>query len=66
MRAHIQALLEKFHQKTIEECKAVAHIEKVIDKEMIKYCRSARNMYKSFLEEKKSSVKNKKGGEFKN
>ena len=36
-----------------------------IDKEMLKYCSSARNRYRSFLEEKKSSKKMKKGGESK-
>ena len=32
---------------------------------MLKYCSSARNRYRSFLEEKKSSKKMKKGGESK-
>ena len=34
-----------------------------IDKKMLKYCRSARNRFRSFLVEKKSSKKMKKGGE---
>ena len=51
--------------ENIGECKAAAHIENVIDKKMIRYCRSTGNGYRSFLEEKKIRVKNKKGGESK-
>ena len=54
----VQSLL---HHKSVDDSKGVAHMEKFIDKEMFKYCRSARNRYRIFLEEKKSSVKNKKG-----
>ena len=36
-----------------------------IDKEILRYCTSTRNRYRSFLEEKKIRVKNKKGGESK-
>ena len=36
-----------------------------IDKEILRYCTSTRNRYRSFLGEKKSSKKIKKGGESK-